>query len=288
MSNNKKSTLEEFINKKNIRGVWPYLPSGILKKPSRKPSGVGQLADKHFKEFETAVKFVDDQIRSRFIFITWILTAIIGVLGNLLITTIFSEPRFSNFRNFIAFEGLLILILLIIIGLSFIHPISFRVDFIPDYVDFPKGYGQYIDYDSLSSPYARIKIQFDFIDEVVINFGRLIRLMIFRDYINKVIEETKYIKIENIAQAGAFLPNLYLTLSTTWLARFTPINREIIINEFMRFTGSLTNCRITCNVLAFETSSEEWIQKGPKFLDTVSGWDFESGIIQILNQIQRS
>jgi len=112
--------------------------------------------------------------------------------------------------------------------------------------------------------------------------------MIFRDFMNTFLNETKYIKFKQISQAGSYLPNLYITLDVTWKAKILPIDREVIINEFMKFTGTLLNCRISCGVLAFETDPDEWRENGASFLNNVSGWEFESGLNQILQEIKRA
>lgn len=281
-------TIEEFINQKNIRGFWPYQPSGTLVKRSRDPSDTSPMVDRQREEFDTAIKFVDNLVQSRTMYITWFIAAIIGVFGNFVVSVFFTMPQFSNFRNILTLGGAFILVLLIIVGLSYIQPISFRVDFIPEYISFPKGYGRYIDETQITNPIAKIKLQFDFIDDIVTDFSRIIRLMVFRDYMNAFLDETKYIKFKHITQAGSYLPNLYITLDVTWKAKLLPIDREVIINEFLRFTGTLLNCRTTCGVFAFETDPDEWRVNGARFFNYITGWDFESGLNQILQQIKRT
>jgi len=92
--------MEAFINQKNLRGFWPYLPSGTLVKRSRAPLDTASIVDKQWKEFDSAVNFIDNLVQARTLYIIWILAAIIGIIGNLVVSVLLTEPKFSNFRIF--------------------------------------------------------------------------------------------------------------------------------------------------------------------------------------------
>jgi hypothetical protein len=279
-------SINEFCEKRYDHQMsWPFRPSGTLIKPSREPSGVNKITDKGQMEFEYYNQFVNNFIQSRLNHITWILAAVIGVLGNLVVSFAFSTPNVTPLNNIVTIFGVL-LIIFIIIGLLYIEPMKFMFSFLPDYLSFPKGYAKYVDINSLENVKAKINVQFDVVDEYVANFGNLVLLIILRDHLKEALKDVKYLKIVDIKSLSQFSVSLHITISTKLRALIFPVSRETIVREFMTLMGSITRCRILCSVLAFETDEEEWKKYGANFLDTVVDWDFRLKTSEIISEIK--
>ena len=279
-------TFDDFIKEKyNLKKTWPFKPVGTLINPSRQPKSSGIYSQKMKEEQEYLTIFTNTFVQSRMAYMTWILSAFIGIIGNFVINFYFSLPLGAELNNVIFIFGLFFIIVMVLIGTKYIESPKFLFSFIPDYYDFPPNYNTYINHDQLSNIKSRIIVQFD-ISDLVINYSNLILMIILRDHLKEITEKVKYLRISDVDILSYGSIAATIKIETNFRAMVSPIPREELVKEFMQVLVAFMKCRTLCNVLAFETDTSEWQKHGASFIDLIVDWDIEKGINDLKTELE--
>lgn len=267
--------------------TWPYLPSGLLKKPEERDSGketddIVKFQGEDWKEVERLVEQFSEKQKT---VLGWILTASIAVLGNLAVNLAFAVPIFAG-NLFWVFLCLLIIVILIFLYLEFLPKVTAVFRFIPSYTNFPTGYEQYITKAPCTKPYSKIIFQFGTLQEKVVNFGKLVRTAILKDQLCAPLKKESYVRISDITDVGDGIA-YFVRISTDgvkpWL---DPHGREKIRMELRELVTAMFYARIKCSVRRFELDPKEWDIHGCDFVDGVSEWKFEEVRRAIIDKLQ--
>lgn len=283
------SNSTDFINSE-VTGIftWPYRPIGTLKKHDERDSG---------KETEELLKVHDEDWRNLSMFLElfegkqkavlgWIIAALIGVLGNLAVNLGFTLPILAG-NLFWMFLCIIIVALLVVFYLMFFPKVSIVFRFIPKYVSFPKGFEQHIPQGSCTKPISKIVLQLGTLDEIVTDFGALVRTALLRDSLLPSLKKAQYIRVSEIRKLDDVLPACFLEVSTNGIKLWLdPRGRGRIAMELRSVVGAMLRARQISSVYGYELDPKEWAARGSGFIDAVSDWRFENMRNAIIDQIK--
>jgi len=282
-------TWQEFVASKVTEiDTWPYLPSGILKKHeeydhTKTTDDILKFNEEDWKE---AVRFAELFSEKQKTVLGWIFTASIAVLGNLAVNLAFAFPTLAG-NLFWAVLVLIVVIALTVLYLRFLPKVFAVFRFIPKYVSFPKGYEQHITQAPCTDPYSEIIFAFGTLDELVVNFGALVRTALLKDWLCSSLKNATYIRISNIREIAKDMPVYLIEISTNgakpWL---DPRGREKIRTELRNVVEAMFQARMMCSVRQFELDYNEWNIHGCDFIDGVSKWKFEDVNTAIINRLK--
>lgn len=176
-----KHYLKEFISVDiNDLNTWPYLPVGLLKQPTPTKNITVELVKMSDEEWNEAERFVERFSEEQKTSLSWIFAASIGVLGNLVVNLAFAPPVLTG-NLYLMFLVLTIIIALTVAYLLFLPGVALVFRFVPEYLDFPKGCEKHISKAPCTGPYSQMVFQYNNLDELVIEFGSLVRIAILKD-----------------------------------------------------------------------------------------------------------
>jgi flagellar basal body-associated protein FliL len=267
--------------------TWPYNPSGTLRQALQaKHMSTDEILKLQGEEYKQLNDFVQQFSEKQKTSIGWILAATVGVLGNLAVTLGFG-PLTSNGNLAAMFLVLLIILILVFAYFLFLQKVSTIFRFIGPYVSFPSGYEQHIQQNKCVNPYSQIILQFNNLSEATTNFGTLVRTALLKKYLKPILDKSSSIKISDIRDVGGNLGFYFIEISLKniwiWL---NPHGKENTQRELRNIVDTLLQARITCSVYSFEVEPQEWIRRGPKFVDTVSTWKMDELQATIIGQLQ--
>jgi hypothetical protein len=274
-----------FIETTSIE-TWPFRPLGTLKKPSKKDSPTDSYLTEQDRELVLVDEFIKSFSQYRYIFISWIIVALIGVLGNLGVNFLFSGNIVGN--SWLAFSIFIVILCLVTLGLLYIPKMKVTFRFVSEYHGFPKGFEQYIDAGSVSKVGSRIKLNFNMLDEVATSYAQVVKANIFKDDLKSALSKCKYLRLEKAIIISPYLPAFFLTISTNQKALWCNISEETIRLEYIDTINALFRSRMRCGVMAFKLDPELWRAGGAYFLDAVVDWEFSKILQDITNEINKA
>lgn len=281
-------TWQEFVDGK-VSDVytWPYLPSGMLKKTKKhdqrkSTDEIVKFQGDDWKEVEDFVREFSEKQKT---VLSWILAALIAVMGNLAVNLAFAFPIFET-NLYWVFLLVIIVIVMTIAYLKFLPKITAHFRFIPFYISFPKGYEQHITQAPCTKVYSKIIFDFGTLDQKVTNFGVLVRTAILKDHLCSSLEKASYVHISDIIDIGEGIA-YFVGISTNGIKPWLdPHGSEKIKSELRGVVDALFYARMKCSVRQFELDSNEWNIHGCYFVDGVSEWDLKDMQISIINRLK--
>jgi len=276
----KDMTWEEFIEAKIFSNVdtWPYRPRGTIKKPQHEDvdprESSSKLLEMQNQEYNELERFIENFSNKQKSVIGWIFAAFIGVVGNLIVNLAFSPPIFSGDISIILFF-MIVFALLVLTYLSFLPKVSMIFKFIPSYKSFPSGYEKHIPQAQCKKPSSQIILSYNRLQEVVTDFGVLVRVAILKDSLLPLLKKASYVKISDIRDIGGV--GYLIEISTNgWKPWVDPKARDRIRRELGDFIQGMMDARQICSVFDFELEPKEWALRGCDFLDAVYDWNFDN------------
>jgi hypothetical protein len=287
--NLKDITWEEFAKSKiSDIDTWPYLPSGLLKQKGAEgfqPS-TDELIRMTNEDWNESRRFTNDFSEKQKLVLGWIITASIGVLGNLAVNFAFGFPR-VGYNIFWMELALFFVAILVVIYLLFLPRVSLNIRFFPSYESFPSGYETAIQNAPCHKPYSQTVFSYNRLAQMVADFGSAVRLAILRECLMSALEKKSYIHISNIWKVDEYLPVCYIEVSTKgirpWLDRH---GKRRIETELRKVVDQMMNARQLCSVRKFELDKGIWNIRGCDFIDGVSAWDFKEVRDAIVNLVK--
>ncbi|OGD58690.1 hypothetical protein A3K78_09405 [Candidatus Bathyarchaeota archaeon RBG_13_52_12] len=269
----------------NDYNSWPYRPSDILKIPNQEPGPVKEITNWYERELELSDNFLKDFISKKLAVISWLIAALIGIIGNLAVSILFAT-EFFLMRNIALFSlSIIILIVLIVAFFNYYPKLNYTIKYFSDYLDFPSGYEQYVTKSQLNV-YSNFIIQYNNLPLIVNDYGSLVRMKILCDHLRDKLTNYKYIHISDVTLIDKYLPLIIISISTNFEAFITPKNENKIRDELHDLLHTLLQSKTLCNAMAFETDKEEWHKHGSSFLNVVSNWDFDKMRTEIIKKIR--
>jgi hypothetical protein len=272
-------TVQEFVSTEiSAINTFPYRPSGLLTKHSRgaPTADTDKLMQNYLNDLKETDRFVERFSEKQKTSLGWVMAGLIGVLGNLAVNFGFSNP-IIGVNLFWMVLALIVVALVIGFYLSFLPRVIMVFRFIPNYMDFPKGYEQYIPQASCSNPYSNIIFQFQRLDETVRNFGVTVKLAILKDCIINALKKSSCVRISSVQQRDQYLPFVTVEVSLKGIKLwFRPKVQNELAAELRELALAFMNAHQLCSVRAFELDSVEWQNHGVDFVDAVSSWDFDA------------
>jgi len=276
----KDMTWEEFIEAKIFSAVdtWPYRPRGTIKKPQHKDvdprESSSKLIEMQNQEYNELEHFIENFSNKQKSVISWIFAALIGVVGNLIVNLVFSPPVFSGDMFLILF-CIIVFALLVLTYVKFLPKVSMIFKFIPSYKSFSSGYEKYIPQAQCKKSSSQIILSYNRLQEVVTDFGVLVRVAILKDSLLPLLKKSSYVKISDIRDIGKVA--YFIEISTNgWKPWVDPKARDRIRSELRDFIQGMMNARQICSVFDFELEPKEWGLRGCDFVDAVSDWNFDN------------
>jgi hypothetical protein len=264
---------------------WPYRPSNFLKIPNQEPGPVREITNWYERELELSDNFLKDFISKKLAVVSWLIAALIGIVGNLAVSILFAS-EFFLMRNIALFSlSIIIVIVLIVAFFNYYPKLNYTIKYFSDYHDFLSGYEQYVSQSQLNI-YSNFIIQYNDLPLIVNDFGSLIRVKILYDHLRDKLMNYKYIYISNIILIDKYLPLITISISTNFEAFITPKNENKIRDELHDLLHILWQSKNLCNTMAFEADREEWQRHGASFLNVVSNWDFDKMRAEIIKKIR--
>ena len=264
---------------------WPYRPSDILKIPNQAPGSTKEISNWYERELELSDNFLKDFISKKLAVVSWLIAALIGIIGNLAVSILFAT-EFFLMRNIALFSlSIIILIVLVVTFFNYYPKLNYTIKYFSDYSDFLSGYEQYVSQSQLNV-YSNFIIQYNNLPLIVNDYGSLVRMKILYDHIRDKLMNYKYIYVSDIILIDKYLPLITISISTNFEAFITPKNENKIRDELHDLLLTLWQSKNLCNRMAFEADKEEWQKHGSSFLNMVSNWDFEKMRAEVIKKIR--
>jgi hypothetical protein len=272
----KDMTIQDFVAADiQMIDCWPYEPTGLLIKHAGKEPDTDQMLkalNNDWNEIETFVERFSEKQKTS---LSWVVAALIGVIGNLAVNLGFTSPVVGD-NLWWVFVTLLVVALLIGLYLVFLPKVSMTFRFIPQYIDFPAGYEKHVPQKSCRNPYSSLVYQYATLNRLVAGFGTIVRLAVLKDRVLSTLKNASFIRISNVRKADIHLPVLYIEVSTKgtkpWLK---PTSAKHIQKELRDMAQAMFDAHQLCSVRAFELDTAKWNNRGCDFLDAVSDWKYE-------------
>jgi hypothetical protein len=233
------------------------------------------------------MKYIYSYYQTKSTIIQWYIATTLGILGNILVTVIFIE-HIQPHNLVITLIIMVLIVMFTRLGIIYMPFHSLRRLIIDDYMEFPKHYEKYIDETKINDPILKMEVMSSYLNNLITEYGRAIRYCIFKDSLIKVLSETKYITIKDIFIPSEYNPSLEIIFTTNFYALIDPDNQEKIKNEFTRLNGAIFNAKQISGIYAFELDEQEWIKNGNKFINNISGIDFDKIVKYSIEEIKNS
>jgi len=280
------SVSQEELIKESIRGfdTWPVRPGGTLVKPSISDFDTVKVTKQSMESFERFMNYFNEFIQVKSMIMLFFFSALIGIIGNLFITVIYSKELII-YNLGLSFALFFIIIILVRVAIMYVPQYSMRYIIQGEYEEFPKGYESFIDLEKLENPMSKVYIDLDFFPNIITQYSIFVRSCILKDCIVDALKDKKFIKIEKIIHSYAHFPSLSISFNTNLYAILHPRNKAEIQSEFMSLNGAITIGKIACGVMAYELDEDEWKKYGAQFLNEISHIDLDEALNQLTDEI---
>ena len=277
--------------------IWPLVRRGKLK--AKESEQKRRNLEKELKrrrkwersrydEFSRIVDTFHSNQKTR---LSWILAAIIGIIGNFVIGSLYGKIQWEKL-GVLHIYGFFILIGLIV---DYFQRFSFdlRYQFVvafPDPEPFPKGYEQYISRLRTPDINSQNVLNNKMLNILVEKFCYSIALGFIRDqFLEFQLEVLKIRKLEEaVPGPRKRYPVLEFQLEVNPRSTFYDLNiANKAKQDFSRIVVSLTKAMMIYNAHWYDTSSSEWQHRGSVFLSRFAGVDMKEMSDRLIDQIKK-
>ena len=283
------SVSQEELMKESIRDfdTWPVLPSGLLKKPSSSGFDTEKVTKYLIESNERFGRYFNNFIQIKSTIMLFFFSALIGIMGNLVITVLYSKELiiYNPELSFVLF-----LFIIILVRVAIMYSPEYSMDHIiqGEYEEFPrnKGYESFIDPEKIEDPFMKTYLDPDYFPNLITKYSIFIRACHLKDAIVNALKKTKFVKIKKISQRLDHYPFFSISFTTNLYAVLGPRNKDEIWSEFMSLNGAVNIGTIGSGVMAFELDEGEWKKYGAQFLNEISHLNLDEALNQLTDEIK--
>jgi len=278
---------QENLLKRKIQNLdtWPYVPKGLI--PEQKDSEpipqreMGNITQHREREFAKIDNILTDFTQRQRTIASWLLAVALGIIGNLVVSLLFSPLVFdfslwSNTRWFFLIIGLISIVILICAIFLYYPTNLYYRDVLIAPAKFPSSFEQVINAldKSKLSALAQVSATYEFaLREKTVDFVHLVNLAIIRDDLESV--NMQVLKVCDLTPISEFPIFTIIFGFRNKFSFWNPKTKDKLRADFQGIISALTYIKMKIGVRSIDLNENSWKERGHIFLNEITKWDMK-------------